>query len=152
MIKAVPADPIMLTGMTDCLAIAIENAVVEWDDSLDGFLEKFIASGLAESFANQEPFVTTGCTGEELVAMVNEHVSGIPQSVRVNNSSLAYSIYYWIGYALALIIAEKGVSLQKILAKIPPEKWLSIYPIYHEYGDELLVDKLLEMMNQTPGV
>jgi hypothetical protein len=84
MIKTVPADPIMFAGMTDCPAVAVENAVAEWGDTLNSFLEKFLTSGLADSFSDQEPFVTTGCTGEELVAMVNERVSGSPQAVRVS--------------------------------------------------------------------
>ena len=86
MTKSIPADPIMFTGITDCLAIAVENAVIEWGDTLDSFFEKFLASGLADSFSNQEPFVTTGCTGEELVTMVNERVGGLPQTVRVHSS------------------------------------------------------------------
>ena len=142
MTKAVPADPIMLTGMTDCLAAAIENAVAEWGDTLESFLDKFIASGLADSFSNQEPFVTTGCTGEELVAMVNEFVSGSPQSVRLNSSASDYSKYYWVGYALALFSAEYGESVSDIVSAIPPEEWMRLYPTHHEYGDELLLDKL----------
>ena len=146
MTKNVPADPIMLAGMTDCLAIAIENAVDEWGDTLDGFLEKFIASGLADSFSNQAPFVTTGCTGEELVAKVNERMCGSPQKVRVGNRELAYSKYYWIGYAIALFVAEKGTSVETIISAVPAKEWLRMYPLFHEYGDELLLDKLSEVV------
>jgi hypothetical protein len=146
MMKSVPADPIMLSGMTDCLAIAVENAVAEWGDTLEGFLEKFIASGLADSFSEQEPFVTTGCTGEELVAMVNERIDGSPQTVRLSNSVPSYSEYYWVGYALALLTAESGKSVRAILAAIPPREWLNLYHTHHEYGDELLLVKLTEML------
>jgi hypothetical protein len=146
MTKPIPADPIMLVGMTDCLAIAAENAALEWGDTLDSFFEKFIASGLADSFSSQEPFVTTGCTGEELVALVNERVSGAPQEVRVNMSSKSYSEFYWVGYALALYIAERGDSLRQIIAVIPPSEWLRLYPTHHEYGDELLLEKLDEIV------
>jgi hypothetical protein len=144
MTKSVPADPIMLSGMTDCLAIAIENAVTEWGDTLDGFLDKFIASGLADSFSEQEPFVTTGCTGEELVAMVNERIGGSPQTIRLSNAAPSYSEYYWVGYALALFSAESGKSVRAILAAMPPREWLNLYPTHHEYGDELLLAKLAE--------
>ena len=140
------ADPIMLTGMTDCLAIAIENAVTEWGDTLGGFLEKFIESGLADSFSNQEPFVTTGCTGEELVAMVNERISGLPHEVRTGGTAPTYTAYYWIGYALALFVAEKGNSIKRVISVIPPEEWLRMYSTFHEYGDELLLEKLSEAM------
>ena len=145
MTKSVPADPIMLAGMTDCLSIAIENAVTEWDDTLDSFFEKFLMSGLADSFSDQEPFVTTGCTGEELVAMVNERTSGFPQTVRVGGSALSYSEYYWIGYALALFVAERGVSVRQAISMIPLSEWLRLYPTHHEYGDELLLEKLAEI-------
>jgi hypothetical protein len=148
MTKTVPADPIMFAGMTDCLAVAVENAVIEWGDTLDSFFDKFLTSGLAASFSDQEPFVTTGCTGEELVAMVNERVSGSPQAVHVRPpepSAPTYSEYYWVGYALALFVAESGNSIQNILSVIPPKEWLRMYPTYHEYGDELLFDKLSEI-------
>ena len=145
MTKAVPADPIMLTGMTDCLATAVENAVAEWGDTLESFLDKFIASGLADSFSDQEPFVTTGCMGEELVAMVNEIVCGSPQSVRLGSPASDYSKYYWVGYAIALFSAERGRSVRDIVSAIPPKEWLRLYPTHHEYGDELLLDKLSEL-------
>ena len=145
MTKSVPADPIMFAGMTDCLSVAVENAVTEWGDTLDSFFEKFIASGLADSFSNQEPFVTTGCTGEELVAMVNERISGLPQGVRNGNSALSYSEYYWVGYALALLVTEHGVSIRQAISAIPPSEWLRLYPTHHEYGDELLLEKLAEI-------
>jgi hypothetical protein len=146
MTKPVPADPIMLAGMTDCLAIAVENAVIEWGDTLESFLDKFVASGLADSFSDQLPFVTTGCTGEELVAMVNERVTKLPQNVRISPPSLVYTEYYWVGYALALFTAESGRSIREILAVIPPAEWLRIYPTHHEYGDELLLERLNERM------
>ena len=142
---SVSADPIMLAGMTDCLSIAVENAVTEWDDTLDSFFEKFIESGLADSFSNQEPFVTTGCTGEELVAMVNEQVSGLPQAVRLSGSPLSYTEFFWVGYALALLVAERGVSVRKAISAIPPAEWLRLYPTHHEYGDELLLEKLADI-------
>ena len=145
MIKTIPADPIMFTGMTDCLAVAIENAVAEWGDTLDSFLDKFLASGLADSFSDQAPFVTTGCTGEELVAMVNEIVSGSPEATRFGTSASSYSEYYWIGYAIALLVAESGKSVREILYDIPPNEWLRIYPTHHEYGDRLLLEKLTEI-------
>jgi len=144
MTKSVPADPIMFAGMTDCLAVAVENAVTEWGDTLESFMNKFIVSGLADSFSEQEPFVTTGCTGEELVAMVNERISGSPQTVRIGDSAPFYSEYYWVGYALALFIAESGYSVQETVSAIPPNEWLRMYPTHHEYGDELLFDKLSE--------
>ncbi|MDR1656783.1 MAG: hypothetical protein LBT47_04385 [Deltaproteobacteria bacterium] len=147
--KSIPADPIMLAGMTDCLAIAVENAVLEWGETLDSFFDKFIASGLADSFSNQEPFVTTGCTGEELVAKVNELVSGAPQNVRISQSSTtSYSEFYWVGYALALYIAERGDFVQQIIALIPPSEWLRLYPTHHEYGDDLLVEKLAKIVQK----
>jgi hypothetical protein len=142
MTKFVPADPIMLTGMTDCLAVAVENAVTEWGDTLEAFFEKFIRSGLADSFSNQEPFATTGCTGEELVAKVNERVSGVPQSPRIGAATPAFSEYYWVGYALALYVAEIGESIKQVIETIPPKEWLRLYPTHHEYGDELLIEKL----------
>ena len=146
MTRPIPADPIMLAGMTDCLAVAVENAITEWGDTLDSFLEKFIASGLADSFSNQEPFVTTGCTGEELVAMVNERTSGLPQAVRASDPVLSYSEYYWVGYALALFVAECGVSVRQTISAVPPSEWLRLYSTHHEYGDELLLEKLAEII------
>jgi hypothetical protein len=149
MTKTVPADPIMLSGMTDCLAIAVENAVCEWGDTLSSFMDKFVASGLEDSFSNQAPFVTTGCTGEELVAKINETVSKTPQEVRLSAPSLSFSKYYWIGYAIALFAAQSGKSVHEIITVIPPGQWERIYPVFHEYGDELLVQKLFGVFNNS---
>jgi hypothetical protein len=137
-----PADPIMLSGMTDCLAVAVENAVLEWGDTLESFMDKFVASKLADSFSDRAPFVTTGCTGEELVAKINEKISGVPQKTRIGNIDTVYSEYYWVGYALALFVAVRGVPVRSVLAAIPPNEWLRMYPLCHEYGDDLLLDKL----------
>jgi len=136
-----PADPIMLAGMTDCLAIAVENAVVEWGDTLDVFFDKFVKSGLADSFSNQEPFVTTGCAGEELVAMLNEKISQKPQTTKIA-AKAGFTEYYWIGYALALFVGEYGLSVSQVIAVIPPSEWLRMYSLYHEYGEGLLLEKL----------
>jgi hypothetical protein len=140
-----PADPIMLTGMTDCLAIAVENAVLEWGETVGSFLEKFMATGLADLFSSQVPFVTTGCTGEELVAKVNERYTGTAQEVKLGDITLDYTEYYWVGYALALFVAERGLAVSDVLEAIPADEWLRIYPLCHEYGDELLLDKLDEL-------
>jgi len=146
--KIKPADPIMIVGMTDCLAVAVENAVIEWGTTIDEFLKKFVDSGLSDSFSEQEPFVTTGCTGEELVAKVYEKIIGEPQQVKNSSSALNYSEYYWVGYALALFVAESGRYVRDMLEIIPPSEWLRMYPILHEYGDELILEKI--NMNFVP--
>ena len=65
-----PAYPIMLAAMTDCLAVAAENAVIEGGGTLEAFFEKITRSVLADSFSNQEPFAAAGRAGEELVAKI----------------------------------------------------------------------------------
>jgi hypothetical protein len=77
--------------------------------------------------------------------MVNENVSGSPQSVRHSSSAPDYSEYYWVGYALALLSAERGKSVREIVSAIPAKEWLRLYPTHHEYGDELLIDKLSKL-------
>ncbi|MDR3294574.1 MAG: hypothetical protein LBT26_01920 [Clostridiales Family XIII bacterium] len=140
--KQVITDPIMLGGMTDCLAAAVENAVIEWGETVESFFDKFINSTLADSFSKQEPFVTTGCAGEELVAMVMQKVTGKPQTIKSSSSDIAYSEYYWVGYAIALFVAECDVSIKNLIALIPVTEWLRMYLLYHEYGDDLLLEKL----------
>jgi hypothetical protein len=54
----------------------------------------------------------------------------------------SYSEYFWVGYALALFVAEKGDSIRNVISAIPPKEWLRMYPTHHEYGDELLLEKL----------
>jgi hypothetical protein len=140
----------MMAGMIDCLSIAIENAVLEWGDTLEGFLDKFIRSGLEEAFSEQAPFATTGCTGEELVVKVYERLTGEPHEVRVNPDMLQYSVYFWIGCAIALLVAEKGFTVREVLECIPPQKeWLRLYHLGHEYGDELLLEKLSKHMQKV---
>jgi hypothetical protein len=139
----------MLSGMIDCLSVAVENAVLEWGDSLSEFFDKFQKSTLADSFSNQEPFVTTGITGEELVAIINERVTGISQEVKLSNPNSAYTEYYWVGYAVALFTALSGIPIRQIISIIPADKWLQMYSIMHEYGDELLFDKLSEVYQKN---
>ena len=66
--------------------------------------------------------------------------------MRINLSSLSYSEYYWVGYAIALYAAEFGDSIREIIPAIPPSGWLRLYPTHHEYGDELLLEKLAGIM------
>jgi hypothetical protein len=80
--------------------------------------------------------------------MVNEKVTGTPQTTRVGVSTLSYTEYYWVGYALALYLAEIGDPVQKVVSVIPPDEWLRLYPTHHEYGDELLLEKLSEIMKK----
>jgi hypothetical protein len=137
------ADSIMLSGMIDCLSVAIENAVLVWGFTLDEFFDMFIKSTLAESFSKREPFVTTGCTGEELVALIHEKFTGETAYIKEGNVSIGYSEYYWIGYAIALFSGMSGLGIEQIISKISPDEWLRLYPLFHEYGDDLLYDKLM---------
>jgi hypothetical protein len=143
-VKQIDTDPIMLSGMTDCLAAAVESAVFEWGETVESFLGKFIKSTLADSFSEQAPFVTTGCMGEELVAMVNEKLSGLPEEPRQSAGAVCCSEYYWVGYALALFTALSGLPLSAILKVLPSGEWLRMHKLYHEYGDDLLFEKLSE--------
>jgi hypothetical protein len=143
--KQVNTDSIMLNGMVDCLSVAVENAVLEWKDSISGFFDKFIESTLADSFSKQVPFVTTGINGEELVALIYERITGVAQTVKWGNPNAAYSEFYWVGYAIALFTALSGVSIKQLLSVIPANRWLQLYPLMHEYGDDLLLEKLWEI-------
>jgi hypothetical protein len=142
------ADSIMLSGMIDCLSVAVENAVLVWEFTLDEFFDMFIKSTLAESFSKREPFVTTGCTGEELVALINEKVTGEIAHIKEGSSVLGYSEYYWIGYAIALFSGMSGLGIEQIISKISPNEWLRLYPLLHEYGDDMLYDKLMEIYSK----
>jgi hypothetical protein len=141
----------MLSGMIDCLSIAVENAVCEWGDSLETFLDKFIKSGYARSFSEQLPFATTGRNGEELVVMINEKIAGKTLPIRYGDPNGPLTKYFWVGYAMALFCGMSGIGIDDIVKKIPAEKWLEIYPLYHEYGDELLFEKLSEIYERTPA-
>jgi hypothetical protein len=148
--KQINTDPIMFSGMTDCLAIAVENAVCEWGDTLEEFLDKFIKSGYADNFSNQLPFMTTGRNGEELVVMVNEKIAGKKLPIRYGDPNGPLTEFYWIGYAMALFCAMSGIGIREIVKAIPAAEWLRLYLLFHEYGDELLFDKLAEIYERTP--
>jgi hypothetical protein len=139
------ADSIMLSGMIDCLSVAVENAVLVWRFTLEEFFDMFIKSTLADSFSNQEPFVTTGCTGEELVALIHEKVTGEKAEIKEGHASIGYSEYYWIGYAIALFSGMSGLGIEHIISKISSDEWLRLFPLLHEYGDDMLYDKLIEI-------
>jgi hypothetical protein len=135
----------MLSGMIDCLSVAVENAVCEWGDSLETFFDKFIKSGYAKSFSKQLPFATTGRNGEELVVMINEKITGKTLPIRYSDPNGPLTKYFWVGFAIALFCGLSGIDIADIVKKIPAEKWPEIYPLFHEYGDELLFEKLSEI-------
>ncbi|MDR0948224.1 MAG: hypothetical protein LBM69_01745, partial [Lachnospiraceae bacterium] len=142
------ADSIMLSGMIDCLSVAVENAVLVWGFSLNEFFDMFIKSTFADSFSKREPFVTTGCTGEELVALIHEKTKGEKAQIKEGNTSLGYSEYYWIGYAIALFSGMSDIGIEQIISKINPDEWLRLYSLLHEYGDDMLYDKLMEIYDK----
>jgi hypothetical protein len=135
----------MFAGMTDCLAIAVENAVLEWGDTLEEFFDKFIKSGYSDYFSEQLPFATTGRNGEELVVMINEKIAGETLPIRYGDPNGSLTEFYWIGFAVALFCAMSGIKVSDILKAIPAAEWLRLYPLFHEYGDDLLFEKLSEI-------
>jgi hypothetical protein len=142
------ADPIMRQKMKKTLAVAVENAVKVWNYNIEVFFEKFIKSDIEKCFSLQTPFATTGCTGEELVVFVFENLDNKIYEVKHAELGLEYGVSYWVGYAIALFCAETGISVKDIVKAIPINEWLNMYHLGHEYGDQLLIDKITEIYNE----
>ena len=101
-----------------CLAEALDYAAGSCQMDLSLFLDMFIASGYAKRFEDDDPAVTLGMSGTELVCRTIEK-SGLdlmfPEPVNALGET---SLEYWLGYFLAYMEFYSGQSFKNILAAV----------------------------------
>lgn len=109
----------------------LHDAVLEY--GLDGtdFLERFIQSGIAAQFEAGNPKYLAGKSGQELFLEVMEKTSGTTYPKKIIES-FTRSDVYWVGWVLVHYQWHSRRSFREILAIVPYNDFLCLYPTLHE--------------------
>jgi hypothetical protein len=128
------------------LADAMGFAYAGLGDDVSSFFDKFKRSGFMTRFERGDGRATTGCSGCELVLMVNnmlgEHYQSADFKDKCNFDTIIAPVEYWIGYALGYLQGRSGFTFDEIFKHFPIDSWYRMYSL-HEVGDEALWDKTL---------
>lgn len=99
--------------------------------SIEKLTDDFINSEFAKGIERGNPHYMVGFTGSEILERL--------YSVEVPEVGIVPRREYWIGYALALIQWELGISFKEVLKKHSLERLNSLYPAYHCMDDGKIV-------------
>ena len=130
----------------DVLSMAMGFSNVAFNDDAASFFNKFDKSGYQEAFESGDGIVTFGCSGAELVLMINSRLGNKHPAAdfrdKVDFFDVAQPTEHWIGHALGYLQGRSGWTFEKIFEKLPLNSWYGRY-ILHEVGDQVLWDKTL---------
>ena len=127
---AIAYSEIFLSDAMDTLGEAIEYAVCMCGVDGQEFLNRFIASGVAEHFQEGEPRYLSGMSGIELVRLVMECSGGsIPADRKI---SPGYTPEYWTGWVYAYYQWHSGRTFADIFRAVPFARLLQMYRPLHE--------------------
>ena len=140
------AEGLMMETKKDVLSEAMGFSRVVFKDDAVAFFDKFRKSGFLSRFERGDGRVTLGCSGAELVLMINRESGDDRQAAefrgKVNFFDIVQPIEHWIGHALGYLQGRSGWTFAQIFEKLPLENWYNMY-ILHEVGEETLWDKTL---------
>ena len=125
----------------------LHDAVYEYGEDGELFLQKFLQSGIAEQIENGNPKYIAGRSGAELYADVVEAVGGREAEPLVIETQ-SRSDVYWTGWILAYYQWYSGRSFRDILETIPYEELLGRYDTLHEADVQKALDVLDAHMEQ----
>lgn len=106
---------------------------------MDGFLDMFIISGIAEQFAGGVPKFVSGLSGTELVWEVLDRTGG-DFELPAPQTEYDCSPEYWCGWILAFYQWNTGKSFKEIKTYLPMSEIYKLYPTLHEASEEKFVD------------
>lgn len=124
-------NPIYLNKAARTLGNMLHDAVLEYGQNGNEFLQQFARSGIAEQFAEGNPKYVAGKSGNELYADVMESTTGTPVVIEVIKT-YERSDVYWVGWILAHYQWYSGRSFKEILETVPYEELLALYRTLHE--------------------
>lgn len=133
-----------MKNLGEAFDYAANNCGIE----LDGFLDMFIASGIADQFGSGVPKFVSGISGTELVWEVMER-SGWNRELPEPETAYDYSQEYWCGWILAYYQWYTGRSFKNIRQHISMCGILKLYPTLHEAAEEKFVDTLNRMIRRN---
>lgn len=146
---AIAYSEIFLSDAMDTLGEAIEYAVCMCGVDGQEFLNRFIASGVAEHFQEGEPRYLSGMSGIELVRLVMERSGGsIPADRKI---SPGYTPEYWTGWVYAYYQWLSGYAFAEIFHAVPFVRLLQMYRPLHEADISKAAAILDEMMEHDRG-
>ncbi len=116
------------------LAVAVDCAVHGYNVDIDSFFNLFILTGLADRFAQGDPMVVAGMSGQELARDVlrrgyGEDLLALPTSCACTEDRTPE---FWLGWVLAEYQWHSGRSFKTILSRVKPSELVCLYPIHHE--------------------
>lgn len=124
-------NPIYLNKAARTLGNMLHNAVLEYGQDGNAFLQQFSRSDIAEQFAAGNPKYVAGKSGNELYADITETTTGTPVVIEVIKN-YERSDVYWVGWILAHYQWYSGRSFKEILDVVPYEELLALYRTLHE--------------------
>jgi len=128
------------------LADAMGYANAGLGDNAATFFDKFRRSGFMRRFERGDGRATTGCSGCELVLMMNNKLGNRYQAAdfkeKCNFDTITAPTEFWIGHALGYLQGRSGLTFDEIFEHFPIDSWYRMYSL-HEVSDEALWDKTL---------
>ncbi len=129
------------------LGEAVDYAVNECGMTADGFMELFIAGGIAEQFGVGVPKYVSGMSGTELVfETVTE--SGLEYEFLEPVTEYDCSPEYWCGWILAYYQWYSGKAFKDIMLRVSMADILRLYPTLHEAPEEKFVEVIDLMIHK----
>lgn len=130
-----------------CLGEAMDYAANSCHITMDEFLNLFIGTGYAESFAAGAPKYVSGVSGTELVIDVLTK-SGAETDFPQAQTDYDYSPQYWCGWILAYYQWYTGRSFREIRKHITMQEIEKLYPTLHEASEKKFVDTVNRMIRK----
>ena len=126
----------------------LDFAVYDLKLDIKEFFDRFIVSGIANTFENGDSKTIAGKSGVELAYEVmdktGEDVRNVKPLYTANRSE-----EYWTGWALAYYQWKTSLSFSEIVKYIPIDQIKSMYSPYHEMDIRHFADKMNELYSQA---
>lgn len=124
-------NPIYLSKAARTLGNMLHNAVLEYGQDGNKFLQQFVRSDIATQIEAGNPKYVAGKSGNELYADVMENTTGTPVVIDIIKT-YERSDVYWVGWILAHYQWYSGRPFREILDVVPYDELLSLYRTLHE--------------------
>lgn len=141
-------DKTYLSKAQATLGRMLDFAVYDLNYDITEFFDKFIVSGIADSFQSGDTKTIAGKSGVELAYEVLEK-SGIDSRNIKPKFTANRSEEYWTGWALAYYQWKTSLPFSEIIKYIPIEDIRAMYNPFHEMDIRQFVDKMNELFHEA---
>ena len=126
----------------------LDFAVYDLKLDIKEFFDRFIVSGVANTFENGDSKTIAGKSGVELAYEVMEKMGEDVRNIKPRYTANR-SVEYWTGWALAYYQWKTSISFSEIVKYIPIDQIKAMYSPYHEMDIRHFVDKMDELYSQA---